>query len=105
MEKVVDSLKKRVEELEKNNKELEKSKKMLELQLSVKESLLKLLEKQMIEKSAFYSNAFQSLTSKDEEESKLLLENNEKIVLAIWEQKQKKQDFCSGQIVLNILQM
>lgn len=83
MEKAVDSLKKRVEELEKKNKELEKSKKMLELQLTVKENLVKLMQKQMEEKSAFYSNAFQSLTSKDEDESRLLLDNNEKIVVAI----------------------
>ncbi|KAL8090018.1 hypothetical protein AgCh_039472 [Apium graveolens] len=76
-------MEKAVEELEKKNKELEKSKKILELQLKAKDNLVRLMQKQMEVKSVFYNNAFQSLMSQDEDESKLLLHNNEKIVVAI----------------------
>ena len=83
MEKCVDVMKKRVEDLEKKNRELEKSKKMAELQLAANESLMRLMKKQMEEKTAFYNNALQSFMNKDRDEANLLLETNEKIVVSI----------------------
>ena len=83
MEKSVDVLKKRVEELERKNRELEKSKKMAELQLAANESLMRLMKKQMEEKTAFYNNALQSFMTRDLDEANLLLQTNEKIVVSI----------------------
>ncbi|WOG87757.1 hypothetical protein DCAR_0206988 [Daucus carota subsp. sativus] len=83
MEKCVDVMKKRVEDLEKKNRELEKSKKMAELQLAANESLMRLIKKQMEEKTTFYNNALQSFMNKDRDEANLLLETNEKIVVSI----------------------